>query len=72
MIDLVIKFVSWVKDMFSLIVSLPGKFASIISVFSSYLSFLPNGLGTVIMGLILTLITFVMVYAVVKLVVSLL
>lgn len=72
MIELVTKFISWVKDTFSLIVGLPSKIASIISSFSFYLGFLPNGLGTVIIGLILTCVTFVIVYAIVKLVTSLL
>lgn len=72
MLDLVVKFISWVKNVFSLIVSMPSKIASLISSFSAYLSFLPNDLGTVIVGFILTVITVVVVYAIVKLVVSLL
>lgn len=72
MIDLVLKFISWVKNIIVLIVSLPAKLSSLISSFSGFLSFLPNGLGTIITGLILVCITFVVVYSIVKLVTNLL
>lgn len=72
MLKLIVKFVSWVINAFSLIISLPGQIASIVSSFAGYLSFLPNGLGTIIVGLLLTLVFFFVVYAIVKLVASLL
>ena len=72
MIGLVTKFLSWVKSIFSLIVSLPSKFVSFATFVSDMLGFLPNGVGTVIAILLLTCVTFVMVYAVVRLVINLL
>lgn len=72
MIELVTKFVGWIKDAISLIVGLPGMFVSFIGGFADFLSFLPNGLGTIISGFILTCVTFVIIYAVVKLVTNLL
>lgn len=72
MIDLVLKFIGWIKDVFSLIISLPGKFLSILTSLGGFLSFLPDGLDTIIIGLIITLVTFSVVYAIVKLVTNLL
>lgn len=72
MIDLVLKFISWVKNIVILIVSLPVKLRSLVNSFTGFLSFLPNGLGTIIVGLILVCITFVVIYAIVKLVTNLL
>lgn len=72
MIDLIFKFIGWIKDVFSLIVSLPGKFGELVSGLASFLSFLPNGLGTIIAGLLLTCIVFTVVYSIVKLVTNLL
>ena len=72
MLDLVIKFVSWVKSTISLIISLPSKIGGFITGVGEFLSFLPSGLGTVIAGLMFTLVMFVIIYCIVKLVVSLL
>lgn len=72
MIELVMKFVGWIKDAISLIVGLPSMFLSFISGFADFLSFLPNGLGTIISGFIILCVSFVIIYAVVRLVVSLL
>lgn len=72
MIGLVTKFIDWVKDMFSLIVGFPAKVGSLISAFSAFFNFIPNGYGTIIFGFIALCITFVIVYAIVKLVASLL
>lgn len=72
MIELVTKFVDWIKDAISMIVGLPGMFASFVGGFADFLSFLPNGLGNIITGFIITCVTFVIIYAVVKLVTSLL
>lgn len=72
MIELVTKFVSWVKSTISLIVSIPGKFAGLAAFVGDMLDFLPNGLGSIIAGLLVTCVTFVMVYAIVKLVTNLL
>ena len=68
MIELITKFVSWIKDAIALIISLPSQFGEILSVFSSLLSWLPNGLGTIITGLVLTAVVFVVVWGIVKLV----
>lgn len=72
MIELVTKFVSWIKDAISMIIGLPAMFGSFISGFADFLSFLPGNLGTVIVGFVLTLVTFVIIYSIVKLVTSLL
>lgn len=72
MIELVMKFVEWIKDAVVMIVGLPGRLASYLSLFSDLLWWLPNGLGDTIMGLIATAIMIFMVYAIVKLVTSLL
>lgn len=72
MLDLVTKFLGWIKDIFTLIVSLPSKFAALASFVGDMLGFLPNGVGTIVAGLLITCITFVIVYAIVKLVVDLL
>lgn len=72
MINLVTKFIDWIKDMFSLIVGLPGRIGGLISAFNQFLSFLPAGLGTIITGFIVTCVTFVIIYAIVKLVTNLL
>lgn len=72
MIGLVTKFIDWVKDMFSLIVGFPARVSSLIASFSSFFSFLPHNLGTILFGFIVLCITFVVVYAIVKLVASLL
>ena len=72
MISLVTKFLDWVKDIFSLIISLPVKFADLCNFVGSTLGFLPSGLGSIIAGLLLTCIVFVMIFSIVKLVVSLL
>lgn len=66
------KFVGWIKDAITMIVGLPGMFASYIQGFADFLSFLPNGLGSIISGFIIVCVTFVIIYAVVKLVTSLL
>ena len=72
MIGLVTKFISWVKEVFSLIISIPSKLAALASFAGSSLAFLPNGLGTIIAGLLITCVTFVMIYAIIKLVTNLL
>lgn len=72
MIDLVVRFVSWIKDAISLIIGLPGMFVSAISGFASFLSFLPGSLGTIVVGFVITCVTFVIIYAIVRLVMSLL
>ena len=72
MLDLVLKFLSWVKSTISLIISLPSKIGGFITGIGDFLSFLPSGLGTVIAGLMITLVIFVIIYCIVKLVVSLL
>lgn len=72
MLDVITKFIDWIKNAFSFITGLPGLLSSTISSFSGILSFLPNGLGTVIIGFILFSLTFVMIYAIVKLVTNLL
>lgn len=72
MIQLVTKFVGWIKDAIVMIVGLPSMFASFIGGFADFLSFLPNGLGTIITGFVVTCVTFVIIYAIVKLVTSLL
>lgn len=72
MIGLITKFISWVKEVFSLIISIPSKLADLAAFVGSSLSFLPNGVGTIIAGLLITCVTFVMVYAIVKLVTNLL
>lgn len=72
MISLIMKFVSWVKDMFSFIISIPSKIIEFCTFVGSALSFLPNGLGTIISGILLFAVSFVMIYAIVKLVSNLL
>lgn len=72
MIDLVTKFVSWIKDTFVLVTGLPGLIGGFVSSMATFLSWLPFGLGNIITGLIITCVVFVTVYAIVKLVASLL
>lgn len=72
MIDLIVKFVSWIKDTIGLVISLPAKIGAVISGFAGFLSFLPGGLGTIIVGFIVTCVTFVIIYAIVRLVTNLL
>lgn len=72
MIGLVTKFVDWIKNLIDLVLGIPGHIASFVSDFSSFLTFFPGSLGSVIMGFISFLAVFVLVYFVVKLVVSLL
>lgn len=72
MIEMITRFVSWIKDCISLVISLPSRFLSLISGFADFLSFLPGSLGTIIVGFVVMCITFVIIYAVVKLVASLL
>lgn len=72
MIDLITKFVEWIKQVISLIIGFPSTVGSLISAVNSFLSFLPAGLGTIITGLMVTCVLFVIVYAIVKLVTNLL
>lgn len=72
MIELVTKFISWVKEVFSLIISIPSKLSALSSFAGTTLGFLPNGLGSIIAGLLIICVTFVMIYAIVKLVTNLL
>lgn len=72
MIDLVTKFVQWIKDLVSITVGLPATIAGWISACNSFLSWLPLNLGSIITGLLVLCVTFVIVYAIVRLVASLL
>jgi hypothetical protein len=72
MIELVTKFVDWIKNLIDLVLGIPGHIASFVSDFSSFLTFFPGSLGTVILGFISFLAVFVLVFFIVKLVVSLL
>lgn len=72
MIDLITKFVQWIKDIFSLIVGFPTMISGFISSVNTFLSFLPAGIGTIITGLMVLCVLFVVVYAIVKLVTNLL
>lgn len=72
MIGLVTKFVDWIKNLIDLVLGIPVYIASFVSDFSSFLTFFPGSLGSVIMGFISFLAVFVLVYFIVKLVVSLL
>lgn len=72
MIKLVTQFVDWIKNLIDLVLGIPGHIASFVSEFISFLGFFPGSLGSVIMGFISFLAVFVLVYFIVKLVVSLL
>lgn len=72
MIDLVTKFIQWIKDMVSLTVGLPATISGWINACNSFLSWLPFNLGSIITGLLVLCVTFVIVYAIVRLVASLL
>lgn len=72
MIDLVTKFIQWIKDMVSLTVGLPATISGWITACNSFLSWLPFNLGSIITGLLVLCVTFVIVYAIVRLVASLL
>ena len=72
MIKLVTQFVDWIKNLIDLVLGIPGYIASFVSEFTSFLGFFPGSLGPVIMGFISFLAVFVLVYFIVKLVVSLL
>lgn len=72
MIGLVTKFVDWIKNLIDLVLGVPGYIASFVTDFTSFLGFFPGTLGSVIMGFISFLAVFVLVYFIVKLVVSLL
>ena len=52
MIDLVTKFIQWIKDMVSLTVGLPATISGWISACNSFLSWLPFNLGSIITGLL--------------------
>lgn len=72
MIDLVTKFIQWIKDFVSLTIGLPSMIGSWISAINNFLSWLPMGLGSIITGLLVLCVTFIIVYAIVRLVASLL
>lgn len=72
MLDVITKFIDWIKNMFTFITQLPSMLTNTISSFSGILSFLPDGLGNIIIGFIVFALTFVMIYAIVKLVTNLL
>lgn len=72
MIKLVTQFVDWIKNLIDLVLGIPGHIASFVSEFTSFLGFFPGSLGSVVMGFISFLAVFVLVYFIVKLVVSLL
>lgn len=71
MIELVMKFVSWIKDAIGFVIGLPGMFGNILATFNGMLSWLPYNLGSILMGAIATVIMIAVVIFVVKLVVSL-
>lgn len=70
-IKLVTQFIDWIKNLISLVLGIPSFIASFVSDFSLFLGFMPGSLGTVIMGFISFLAVFVLVFFIVKLVVSL-
>lgn len=72
MIDLVSKFLSWIKLIFSVITSAPSMVVSLFDFVGSYLSFLPYNFGSILSGVLLCIVLCSMVYLIVKLVVSLL
>jgi hypothetical protein len=72
LIKLVTQFIDWIKNLISLVLGIPNFIATFVSSFTSFLKFMPGSLGSVIMGFISFLAVFVLVYFIVKLVVSLL
>lgn len=72
MVKLVTQFIDWIKNLIDLVLGIPGHIATFVSEFTGFLGFFPGSLGSAIMGFISFLAVFVLVYFVVKLVVSLL
>jgi hypothetical protein len=72
MIKLVTQFIDWIKNLIDLVLGIPGHIATFVSGFTGFLDFFPGSLGSVIMGFISFLAVFVLVFFIVKLVVSLL
>lgn len=72
MLDVITKFIDWIKQMFTFITGVPSLVAGTFASFADFLRFLPDGMGTIIIGFLGFLVTFVMIYAIVKLVTNLL
>ena len=72
MVKLVTQFIDWIKNLIDLVLCIPGHIATFVSEFTGFLGFFPGSLGSAIMGFISFLAVFVLVYFIVKLVVSLL
>lgn len=72
MLDVITKFIDWIKQMFSFITGFPSLLTGVFASFADFLRFLPDGLGTVIIGFMGFLVSFVVIYAIVKLVTNLL
>lgn len=72
MLDVITKFIDWIKNAFSIITGLPGMLSGLINSFSNVLSFLPDGLGTIIIGFLIFAVSFAIIMAIVKLVTNLL
>ena len=72
MLKLVTQFIDWIKNLIDLVFGIPGYIATFVSEFTGFLGFFPGSLGSAILGFISFLAVFVLVYFIVKLVVSLL
>lgn len=72
MLDVITKFIDWIKQAFSIITNLPSMLTGLVNSFSNVLAFLPNGLGTIILGFFVFAIAFAVILAIVKLVTNLL
>lgn len=72
MVKLVTQFIDWIKNLIDLVLGVPGHIATFVSEFTGFLGFFPGSLGSAIMGFISFLAVFVLVFFIVKLVVSLL
>lgn len=72
MLDVITKFIDWIKQAFSIITGVPSMLTGLISSFGDVLAFLPNGLGTIIIGFFIFAVAFAVIMAIVKLVTNLL
>lgn len=72
MISFVSKFISWIKDLFTMILALPSTVAHLTVMVGDCFDFLPNNLGTIVSGALLSAVLIGIVVFIVKLVVSLL
>lgn len=72
MLDMISKFLDYVTGFFDTLFSLPASVISLVGSLSSFLDVFFPGLGAVVLGSIVTIISTLIIFTIVKLVVSLL